>query len=567
MVRGLHALALIVAGVFGLAGSAAPACGAPVARHSTAPVAATAAAPTATSTATPAASAAPAESTTGPALSPDDPGVEPDRVVAVAKDGVASVAVAAALLGARRAVRPARVTVVRRDVGDDITELAVAASAASRLIRTLVRSGRFAAVDYGASGVSAGFTAAPNDPGYQLDGQWGLQGGWGAHFNDAWPLVEGAASAAPVAVIDTGFTARFEDAPRHVVYKRNMFTGTRHVAQQGGEDHGDAVVGVIAARTDNAAGIAGATWDGAVMEYRIQRKGSPAGAVDLAAGTLAIADAVQHGAKVINLSWGTTTPPSYLRVECDRARGAGVLVVAAAGNDGRHGKKFYPAAFRSVLSVGALTATGRLASFSNAGADMVAPGSWVTIMTPAGRGANYTVGDGTSFAAPLVAAAASLMLRARPDLSPAEVEHLLKATARDVTHYGRGTDKETGHGALRADLALEAALAAPPTTWITAPAHHDTARVGHTYAIRLGTGDTSRVTCAEGRLPKGVRIGLSAHGFYIKGKPKRAGVYRCVLRAQAAVAVPGVKGAARFALRIKVLAASKKTGRKAARTG
>ena len=103
-----------------------------------------------------------------------------------------------------------------------------------------------------------------------------------------------------------------------------------------------------------------------------------------------IKKAVSEGADIINLSFGGPDPSGTLARAINDAISQGVVVVAAAGNDGGATPNF-PAAFPGVISVGALDSMGNIAPYSNRGADVFAPGT------------AYNGMQGTSFAAPYIA--------------------------------------------------------------------------------------------------------------------------------------------------------------------
>mgnify|MGYP000948429391 CR=1 FL=1 len=173
--------------------------------------------------------------------------------------------------------------------------------------------------------------------------------------------------------------------------------------------HGTQVAGVIAARGNDAVGVAGIAWNCPVMSIKIlddHLTGSIASAV---AG---IAYAVQQGASVINCSFTASNHDPALWAAIDAASTAGINVVGAAGNDAQNEVK-YPAAYAEVLSVGALTCSGTIADFSNHGLeiDLFAPGVSVFQSTWMENGLRnpYAGSSGTSMACPHASAGAALL--------------------------------------------------------------------------------------------------------------------------------------------------------------
>ena len=182
-----------------------------------------------------------------------------------------------------------------------------------------------------------------------------------------------------------------------------------------GEDfHGTAVASVVAAAT-NDDGMAGVAPDAELMAVRwlINNK-----CMDTDMGAAAIEYAVDEGADVINVSWGSPQPSATLLDAIRYAEDANVLIVAAAGNE--VGINFYPAKYSTpnVLSVAAIRPSSYLASFSNRGSwvDMAAPGQSILVACVLGCPSGYAIADGTSFAAPHVAGAAAQLLAAKPEL-------------------------------------------------------------------------------------------------------------------------------------------------------
>lgn len=162
--------------------------------------------------------------------------------------------------------------------------------------------------------------------------------------------------------------------------------------------------------------------------------------------------ALRNGARVVNMSFSTTVKSDLLEEALDEAEAAGVLIVAAAGNDGAE-TRHYPAAYSHVLSVAALDADDRKASFSSYGSHvrLSAPG---LAIRSAFAGNEYATWSGTSFAAPLASAAAALLLHQEGALGPEDVVDRLCRTARPIDHLNPAYDGRLGSGLLDVAAAL-----------------------------------------------------------------------------------------------------------------
>ncbi len=187
--------------------------------------------------------------------------------------------------------------------------------------------------------------------------------------------------------------------------------------------HGSHVSGTIGAAGNNRAGVAGVNWRVSLMALRAL--GPQGGRTDDLAR--AIDYAADHGARVINASWGGGGSSQILTKAIARAGKKGALFVVAAGNSGGASPE-YPAnlALATVLSVGALGPDGALASFSDRGALLAAPGVGILSTTAPGRYERY---DGTSMAAPHVSGAAALLFAAHPEARLADVREALLSSA------------------------------------------------------------------------------------------------------------------------------------------
>jgi subtilisin family serine protease len=219
--------------------------------------------------------------------------------------------------------------------------------------------------------------------------------------------------------------------------------------------HGTHVAGVIAAAGNNALGVAGIAWHARLMPVRVLDADGLGWESDIIQG---LSYATANGARVINMSLGLSTPTPALAAAVARADAQGALIVAAAGNDG--GAVAYPAAYPTVLSVGASNQADQRASFSAQGArlDVLAPG--VDILST-WNGVPYFVRSGTSMAAPHVAGVAGLLLAHMPMLSVSQARTCILRSATDLG--APGWDAQTGWGRLNAAHALQGC---PPNTYL-----------------------------------------------------------------------------------------------------
>ncbi|MEU4424063.1 S8 family serine peptidase [Actinoplanes sp. NPDC024001] len=259
-----------------------------------------------------------------------------------------------------------------------------------------------------------------------------------------WPRSTGA--GVTVAVIDTGVQGSHPDLAGKVL---TGYDTIRDVAG-GNTDpngHGTHVAGTIAAVTGNGVGVAGVAPGARILPVKALAADGSGWMSDTAEGIVWAAD---HGAQVINLSLGTHEQLGAVTAAIAYARGKGVTVVAAAGNERTKGSPVsYPAADPGVIAVAATDAADRYAYYSNAGGyvDLAAPGSEILNTYPTNvRRSGYGAMSGTSMAAPHVAAAAALLKAYRPALTPDQIEHTLERTAVDLG--ARGPDRDYGSGRL-----------------------------------------------------------------------------------------------------------------------
>ena len=260
----------------------------------------------------------------------------------------------------------------------------------------------------------------------------------------AWELSLGSPDVV-VAVLDT----RIETDPPHRDLVGKLLPGRSFLADArcvgpDARDHGTIAAGLIAAQPGNGIDMAGLGWDTRVLPVEVLDDCGNGTTAGVAAGVRWAADA---GADVLNLSLTGSGPDPAVSSALAYARARGVLVVAAAGNQGGQ-RPAFPAADPGVVAVAATGVPGgadgdRVAPFSNRGTwvDIAAPGTDVTGLRRVGGSTNptdgTTSGTGTSFAAPQVAAAAALVMAQDPSLTADQVVARLAQSAAPVAGLGQ----------------------------------------------------------------------------------------------------------------------------------
>jgi subtilisin family serine protease len=224
----------------------------------------------------------------------------------------------------------------------------------------------------------------------------------------------------------------------------------------------------------------------------------------------AVQYAVDHGARVINLSLGSRGVSELEEAVVSYATARGAIIVAAVGNEAVDTATFGPVAVSGVVGVAATDQNDRRPAFGNWGQQvaLAAPGVDIVSLRArstdfvlvATRGKDYTAGanvvgadgwqfraSGTSFAAPLVAGAASLLLSQNPNLTREQVERMLVESADDIETPG--WDQFTGAGRLN----IARALKADPDYFLTAKvARVEAGREGGQTVVKVfGTADGS----------------------------------------------------------------------------
>ena len=310
----------------------------------------------------------------------------------------------------------------------------------------------------------------------------------------AWEYETGLSSRVTVAVIDTGIDASHPEFVHKFDYSASQFCDPGANKDSGIDNtacapetptpacfHGTAVAGVAAAQGNNAAGVAGMSWDAKLLSLRVFRTAdcsSDCGNNGCVTDDWAMTDAFNflagkqntpaYGKIVANLSLGcpvgsclgccgTCNPASPLALAISNAVASGILVFAAAGNGG---DPFIdtPADCPGVIAVGATDSQDLLASFSSTDSTMTykgltAPGVDVLTTNPGG---GYTSATGTSFASPGAAGLAALLWSAKPGASADDIRAYMMNSADDLGDPG--PDRSFGRGRINALRAMRLAL-------------------------------------------------------------------------------------------------------------
>ncbi len=287
--------------------------------------------------------------------------------------------------------------------------------------------------------------SVPNDQ-YYPD-QWNLAD---IDAPQVWQVTKGG-NTVIVAVVDTGVSLTHPDLKDVLVPGYNFISNDADPLDDYG--HGTHVAGIIAAETNNSIGIAGIDWGGQsstkIMPVKVLGANGSGSDYQVAEG---IVYATQHGAKVINMSFGSTDFSITEQKACQYAYDNGVVLVAAAGNSNADSLD-YPAAFPTVIPVAAVGPNNTRAYYSNYTSNVIyAPGGemyyegdpdgiistyYATATTPHNT---YAYLQGTSMAAPHISAIAALMI-AKGTTNPANIWNILKNTSTYI-----GPSSEYGHG-------------------------------------------------------------------------------------------------------------------------
>jgi serine protease len=327
-------------------------------------------------------------------------------------------------------------------------------------------------VEYAEPNFIAGITAnpvdvparlAPNDPYYRY--QWNFEA---LQMPTAWDMSTG--QNVTVAVVDTGIDFAASDLANTKRLPGYDFANSDGDATDD-QGHGTHVAGTIAQTTNNGLGAAGVAFNATLLPVKVLGSNGQGSYETIIQG---IIYAVDQGASIINMSLAGRSGSQALEETINYAYQRNVVVVAAAGNS--NGAVEYPAAYNNIIAVGAVQFDKTRAPYSDYGPqiDLMAPGGNTKVdqnndgygdgilqqtFKSSGGGYSYRFFEGTSMAAPHVAAIAGLMKSLRPEATVDEIKNAMMQTAVNI-----GSSEQFGAGLLQAAGALNAIGGQPPVT-------------------------------------------------------------------------------------------------------
>ncbi len=252
-----------------------------------------------------------------------------------------------------------------------------------------------------------------------------------------------------VAIVDTGIDYEHRDLKDN--YRGGYDFANDDDDPMDDHGHGSHCAGIVAAAV-NGTGIVGVAPRADLYGVKVLSEDGNGYYSDIIAG---IEWAVEHGAHIASMSFGSHEDSTTLREACGAAYARGLLLVAASGNDGR--AVMVPARYDSVIAVGAVDENDSVPPWSNWGAEIELCAAGTNIVSPYGKGNRYAALWGTSMACPHVSGVAALVVASAPgeaDLNGDrrwqvdEVRKRLQTTAQDLGPTGK--DPHFGYGVVDA---------------------------------------------------------------------------------------------------------------------
>ncbi len=238
---------------------------------------------------------------------------------------------------------------------------------------------------------------------------------------------QGTGTGVKIGIVDTGVQLNHPDLVNNIVAGYDFVNNDTDASDDNG--HGTHVAG-LASASFNEVGVVGVSHSSKIIPIKVLNAQGYGYLSDVAKGVYFATD---NGAKVINLSLGSSTDSLILKDAINYAANKGVLVIAAAGNDSGSPCS-YPAAYSNAVCVVATDSRNLLASFSNIGGELAAPGvyNYSTYL-----GSTYRYLSGTSMATPHVSGAAALLFSICTTCSASDIRTLMNETAIDLGEVGK----------------------------------------------------------------------------------------------------------------------------------
>ncbi len=300
-------------------------------------------------------------------------------------------------------------------------------------------------------------------------------------FN-AWNITEGDSSVV-VGIVDTGVNWMHPDLYANIWHNPNWQSDTSYPGDSIGWDfggagnghgsptpdndpredfpppyeHGTHVAGIVAAVANNTIGIAGVAPKCRIMPVKVSEADETdpqSGYPYIVYGFEGIIYAADHGARVINCSWGGPGYSQYEQDAVDYAASKGALVVAAAGNDD-HSEVFEsPAYYNNVLSVAATDQNDLATDFTNVNYDVSVSAPGLAIWSTIGTADTYAQESGTSMASPCAAGVAALVASQHPNYTPQQILEQVRVSSDNIDTLNPGFAYKIGFGRVNAYSAL-----------------------------------------------------------------------------------------------------------------
>jgi len=305
----------------------------------------------------------------------------------------------------------------------------------------------------------------PNDSLYTL---YNGPANWNWHLDrikadSAWDITKGSATVY-VAIVDNAVWVDHPDLAGKIVAQRDTYYNTNNANPPNSGDpyawsHGTHCAGLAAASSDNNIGVASVGYNISIIAVKSAANTDPEGIY----GYAGIQWAANNGASIISMSWGGPGFSQTNQNLINSIHNMGIVLLGAAGNE-NVSTTHYPSSYANVISVASTDGNDVKSDFSNYGStvDLCAPGGsnaggpsgLLSTTFSSGTMGNYDLMSGTSMATPVASGMAGLILSLNPELTPVQVEDIMKSTADDIYSLNPDYVGQLGAGRINAYQAV-----------------------------------------------------------------------------------------------------------------